>query len=131
MTFSGYLAPGIYAFLFNLARDNGLAVKEVETILLRQQIEQLGFTCDHTIVVYPKKKRRKDGGKPFCKECWTRMEEVRPPTYDYKQNLVREGEYKTLETFVDRKLKVDSKIRVANEQEIVGIDATKGTEGNN
>jgi peptide subunit release factor 1 (eRF1) len=117
LTFNAYLAPGIYAFLFKIARENVLSVKEVETILLRQQIRQLGFNCDHMTVVYPKKKGRKDGGKPFCKECWTRMEEVKPPAYDYRQNLVREGKYRPLETFLDRKRKQNSNAKVAIEQE--------------
>jgi hypothetical protein len=111
LTFNAYLAPGIYAYLFKIAREEGLAVKEVQTVLLREQIGQLGFTCEHISVVYPKKKGKKDGGKPFCKECWTRMEEVKPPTYDYQQKLVREGEYRPLETFLDRERKANGRPR--------------------
>jgi hypothetical protein len=124
LTFNAYLAPGIYAFLFKIARENVLAVKEIQTILLRKQIGELGFACDHVNVVYPKKKGRQDGGKPFCKECWTRMEEVKPPTYDYQQRLVREGEYKSLETFMDRQQETDAKERVSNEQEMDTIDSS-------
>jgi len=116
LTFSAYLAPGIYAFLFKLARDNGLAVKEVQTILLREQIRLLGFTCDHISVVYPKKKGRKEGGKPFCKECWTRMEEIKPATYNYQQGLVRVGEYRPLETFLDRKREENTNAKFVIEQ---------------
>jgi hypothetical protein len=117
LTFTGYLAPGIYAFIFNIARKNGLSVKEVQTILLREQIRLLGFTCDHISVAYPKKKGRQDGGKSFCKECWTRMVEIEPPRYDYQCKLVKEGEYTSLEAFLDRKRKDNANAKVAIEQE--------------
>ena len=122
MTFTGYLAPGISAFIFNIARENGLAVKEVQTILLREQIGLLGFTCDHICVVYPRNKGKNQGGKPFCKECWTRMEEIKPATYNYQQELVREGEYRPLETFLDRKCKDNAKTIVFNDQETIKLE---------
>lgn len=125
MTFNAYLAPGIYAYIFKLARENGLAVKEVETILLGEQIRLLGFTCDHVTIVYPKKKGKNQGGKPFCKECWTRMEEIKPATYIYQQGLVREGEYRPLETFLDRKRKENANAKVAIEQEKLKLESTQ------
>ena len=108
MTFSDYLPPAIYAFIFNLARDNELSVKEVQVMLLREQIGLLGFTCDHTKIGYPKNKSQKQRVKPFCKQCWTRMEEIKPAIYDYQQKLVKEGEYGPIETFLDRKRKEDA-----------------------
>ncbi|MGI0032939.1 MAG: hypothetical protein ACRD97_06685 [Nitrososphaeraceae archaeon] len=118
-----YYPRGTFQFLNDLAFKNNLAVKEVETILLRKQMEHLGFTCDHTNVAYSEEKR-----EPYCKNCWTRLEQTKPPTY-FKGKLVKAGEYWPLETFLDgiykeeaRKAKADLEARIKAEVD-AGIKA--------
>ena len=86
----------IYHFLSNLAFENHLSIKEVEIILLRKQIEFLGFTCDHITV-----KTAEKTGEPFCKDCWTRLEQIRAPIFDFRGRVTKPGEYWPLETFLD------------------------------
>lgn len=94
----------IYQFLNNLAFEKRLSIKEVEITLLRKQMEDLGFTCDHLNV-----KNAEKTGEPFCKDCWTRLEQVKAPVFDFRGRITREGEYWPLETFLDKVYKSESK----------------------
>lgn len=42
-----YYPIGIYNFMVGIADKYGLSVKEVETVLLRKGITDLGFVCLH------------------------------------------------------------------------------------
>jgi hypothetical protein len=77
-----------------------LSIKEVEITLLRKEMEHLGFTCDHTDV-----KNAVKTGEPFCKDCWTRLEQKKAPVVDFRRRIKREGEYWPLETFLDKSYK--------------------------
>jgi hypothetical protein len=97
MTIKTFYPPKLYIALSEVALKHGLSVKEVETVLLRKMCEELiGFKCDHRIIGTSKKT-----GLPFCKECWTRMEMVKQPVYDYRLKVKSEGTYKPLPTFLD------------------------------
>lgn len=87
--------------MFNIASKHDLATKEVETTFLRRQCQELGFECFHENIGFAKKT-----GLPYCKDCWTRLEQTKPPTYDLgstkKKPLVKEpGKYRPLKTFLD------------------------------
>ncbi len=103
---------GIYHFLSNLAFENKLSVKEVETILLRREIENLGFVCDHSNVNYSKTTH-----EPYCFDCWTRLVTIKPPTY-FKGKIVKSGEYWPIETFLDKFYKEQSTRESKFEHEI-------------
>ncbi|MDP9489277.1 MAG: hypothetical protein M3P28_03630 [Thermoproteota archaeon] len=60
-------------------------------------MEYLGFTCDHATV-----KNAEKTGEPFCKDCWTRLEQRKAPVCNSMRKIVREGEYWPLETFLVR-----------------------------
>lgn len=60
-------------------------------------MEFLGFTCDHLAI-----KNAQKTGQPFCKDCWTRLEQRKAPVYNSMRKIVKEGEYWPLETFLDK-----------------------------
>jgi hypothetical protein len=101
MTVKTYYPPEIYRFLLDIAFKNNLAIKEVETVFLRAQIRELGFECLHQKVEFAE-----SDGKPYCKGCWTRLEQTKPPTYaiDSTKNrphVTSPGKYRPLKTFLD------------------------------
>jgi len=96
MTVKTFYPPKLYLALSDIALEYGLSVKEVETVFLRKMCQEFGFKCDHRIIGTSKKT-----GLPFCKECWTRMEMVKQPVYDYKLKIKSPGEYRPLPTFLD------------------------------
>ena len=108
----------IYQFLSNLAFENHLSIKEVEIILLRKQMEFLGFTCGHVNI-----KNAEKTGEPFCNECWTRLMQRRAPVYNSMRKIVKEGEYWPLETFLDNIYKSEGRkknnVRISNEVSLV------------
>ena len=79
----GYIPPELYAFLVQTAHDNGLSIKEVQTMFIRKVAHDLGFVCDHSKVGMAK-----TTGEPFCQGCWTRLNTAKPPTY-FKGKLVK------------------------------------------
>ena len=96
MTINTYYPPKIFRFLSEIAARHELAVREVETIFLRKQAESMGFTCKHSNVGYAKKDK-----KPYCKDCWTRLEQISAPTYNGNGKLVKAASFKTIKTFLD------------------------------
>lgn len=80
-----------------MAFENHLSIKEVEITLLRKEMEHLGFTCDHANV-----KNAEKTGEPFCKDCWTRLEQIKAPIIDFRGSVTKSGEYRPLETFLDK-----------------------------
>jgi hypothetical protein len=91
-----YYPPEIYRFLFDIAFKHDLAIKEVETIFIRRQARELGFECLHQNVGFAKK-----DGKPYCKGCWTRLEQIRPAKIAVDKRILSPGTYKPLKTFLD------------------------------
>jgi hypothetical protein len=94
MTIRTFYPPELYHFLYDIAAKHKLAVKEVETVFLRTMAEELGFVCDHLSVGFAK-----SDGKPYCKGCWTRMEQTKPPVYIGRQIKVP-GQFRPLKTFL-------------------------------
>lgn len=97
MMFNNYLPPKIYTFLVKVAEENKLSMKEVERIFLTKVATDLGFFCEHFRIGYAKED---PDHKPYCKDCWTRMKTVKPPTYRGKK-LITPGQFSSLETFLD------------------------------
>jgi hypothetical protein len=104
MTVKTYYPPGIYKFLSDIAFKHHLAIKEVETVFIRRQARELGFECFHQDVGFAK-----TDGKPFCKGCWTRLEQTKPPTVTAvpgqgmkkEKRIISPGKYRPLKTFLD------------------------------
>jgi len=111
MTFNNYLPPKTYAFLVKVAEEHKLSVKEIQRIFLNKVAADLGFSCDHFRVGLAKED---PDHKPYCKDCWTRLETLKPPTVNGRK-VVRRGEYWPLETFLDRFYKEEEKKRVTSE----------------
>jgi hypothetical protein len=64
-------------------------------VLVRKALEPFGFKCEHNRVGMSKVT-----GLPFCKECYARLEQTKPPRYQGKK-LVEAATYKLLPTFLD------------------------------
>lgn len=97
MTFNSYLPPKSYAFLVSIAEKYKLSVKEVQRIFINAQATVMGFNCEHTRIGYTKKDPQH---KPFCKDCWARMESVDRSVFDGKR-ITKKREFLPLETFLD------------------------------
>lgn len=41
-----FIPPGLFAFLYQLARENKLSTADVKTVFLRHMCEKLGFKCN-------------------------------------------------------------------------------------
>jgi hypothetical protein len=108
-----YYPRAIYQFLNDLAFKNELSIKEVETMLLRKQIEALGFNCQHTNIGYSK-----ETAEPFCKDCWTRMIEVKQATYNSRQEMITPAKVIVKETFLDSDLKGFAKNEDSTKEEV-------------
>ena len=100
-----YYPRAIYQFLNDLAFKNNISIKEVETVLLREMIQSLGFSCQHTSFGTSPKTN-----KPFCKDCWTRMRVVKPAIYNYAGRMTTPpicepvGTFLTAERELEREL---------------------------
>ena len=80
-----------------MAEENELSTKEVQRIFLNKVASDLGFKCDHLRIGFAKDD---PDHKPYCKDCWTRLRTVKPPTCNGKK-IVKKGEFESLETFLD------------------------------
>ena len=99
MVVKTYYPPEIYRFLLDIAFKHGLSIKEVETVFIRRQTRELGFECFHQNVGFAK-----SDGNPYCKGCWTRLEQTRPPTIaveGMKKRIISPAKYRPLKTFLD------------------------------
>jgi peptide subunit release factor 1 (eRF1) len=109
MTINTYYPPKLFRFLSEMAARHELAVKEVETIFLRKQAESMGFTCKHSHVGYAKKDK-----KPYCKDCWVRLEQISAATYN-QTKMVKPGMFKAIKTFVDSEVQRNGMVFQHNE----------------
>jgi hypothetical protein len=67
----------MYYEMVALAAKYNMSVAEVQTTLIRDGLERLGFSCDHQ-----KKVRISRHGRAYCKRCWRFMEEdLSKPSY--------------------------------------------------
>jgi hypothetical protein len=119
MTVRTFYPPAIYRFLFDIAFKYKLSIKEVETVFLRRQARELSFECFHENV-----KSAKTDGKPFCKDCWTRLEQSKPPVIGPDKRIKIPGKYRPLKTFLDeieeeriRRAAIANPTPLPNEQE--------------
>lgn len=101
MTINNYLPPAVYYFILGLAREKHLALKEVELVLLRKVIKEMGFKCKHENIGVSK-----DTGLPFCRDCYQRMSLVRQPVFGPGRKIIREGVYTELPTFLEEEEKL-------------------------
>lgn len=100
MTIRTFYPPEIFQFMYNIALEENLSVKEVETVFLRYMCQSLGYVCDHTEHIgYAKKTKKR-----YCKSCWTRLEMEEFVGYE-NGHIVKGTKYKPLETFLDKWLK--------------------------
>jgi len=110
-----FYPPEIYKFLFDIAFKNNLAIKEVETIFLRAQARELGFECLHQKVGFAK-----SDGKPYCKGCWVRLEQIRAATVtaDHmgRKKVLSPATYRPVKTFLDQ---IEAERARENEKEMV------------
>ena len=95
MTFN-YCPPALYRFLLDMAEDNGLSVKEIQTMFMRKVAQDFGFDCAHEDIGVSPKTR-----KPFCKRCWTRLN-MKHQAIAFKGKLIKSVEYEPVETFLDQ-----------------------------
>lgn len=93
-----YYPIGIYNFMIGIADKHGLSVKEVETVLIRKGITELGFVCRHPSERV--KKAKKDKTKVYCGICWTRLEQTEAGVYNGRK-LIKSAKYRTLPTFLE------------------------------
>jgi len=93
MTFE-YVPPSLYNFLIQLAEKNKLGILELKTMFIRKVANDLGFYCPHESIGYKDK-------KPFCKRCWTRLNQTEQQTI-FKGKLIKSTEYEPIETFLDQ-----------------------------
>jgi hypothetical protein len=98
LTVRTYYPPEIFRFLSEIAYKHKLSIKEVETVFLRKQSEALGFSCSHSIVGFSKSDK-----KPYCKGCWTRLEQIKAPVYSGNKVKVL-GQFRPLKTFLDQEV---------------------------
>lgn len=91
----GYIPPQVYYFLYKLANQHNLSIKEVEIALLREIGRELGFECKHQNIGFAK-----SNGLPFCRDCFTRMEQVEAPVFKGKV-MTYGGRYKPLPSFLE------------------------------
>jgi hypothetical protein len=101
MTISNYLPPAIYLFLLQYCQQHSLSLKEVELVMLRKAIKELGFKCSHQDI-----RLAKSNGTPYCFDCYTRMKMIEPPHYRGKI-MTKAGKYEELSTFIEE----DEKLR--------------------
>ncbi|NAL77288.1 hypothetical protein [Nitrososphaera sp. AFS] len=95
MGISGFIPPAIYRKLLELGNDNELAIKEIEMILIRDALMPFGFKCSHKRVGVSN-----TTAKPFCKDCYARLEQVKGPILKGKV-ILEPGVYNELPTFLD------------------------------
>jgi hypothetical protein len=108
MPMTPFMPPALYRLIFELAAKHKIATKEVEITIVRKILEEdFDLLCDHSVIG-----TSKTTGKPFCKECWTRMEIVKAPTIQMSKNkkVIVPGEYRPLSTFLDweRRTKIEA-----------------------
>ena len=64
MTINNRYGNKVFRFMLDIANDNGIPVKRVETIFLLKILVDNGFTCEHVNMGI-----RNTDKKPYCKDC--------------------------------------------------------------
>jgi hypothetical protein len=97
----------IYHFWEKLAFEKNLSTYEIECMFLRQCLTKYGeFTCEHSNIGFKDK-------KSYCKDCYTRVEKFEEARL-FKGKILKEIEYRPLETFVDKQNREDEEAREAD-----------------
>jgi hypothetical protein len=97
MTFNHYLPPKTMAFIVKLGDENNLSWKEVERILLNKLAFELGMVCVHRRIGYSKTDH-----KPYCKDCWTRFQQVKERQYSPEtKHWSTVDKFVPIDTFLD------------------------------
>lgn len=91
---------GMFRFMIDMSTDQKIAVDEVAFNVLRIGLSKFGYTCDHSNIGYSPP----PGAKPYCKNCYSRLEYVKKKTY-FKGKILTQDEFKPIETFMDREYK--------------------------
>lgn len=109
MTFNNYLPPKTWAFIVRLADENDLSTIEVQRIMLNKVAFDLGMTCVHRRIGRAKKDPEH---KPYCKDCWTRFQEVRERQYSHEtKKWATVNKFVPLETFLDREIEDNNNLQ--------------------
>lgn len=82
--------------MLDIANDNGISVKRVETIFLLKILADNGFTCEHVNMGI-----RNTDKKPYCKDCWTIFRQIKRAR-SVDGILEEAGEYVRERTFLDK-----------------------------
>jgi hypothetical protein len=127
-----FIPQGLFRFILETANEHKLATKEVQITLLRSAAEELGFKCDHMEIEHAK-----STGLPYCKNCWTRMEEIKAPTMGMskrggKKIVITPGQYKPLTNFMEweRRTRIEDEHGAAL-RKIAEVRQRQEQEGNN
>jgi hypothetical protein len=97
----------IYHFWEKLAFEHSLSTYELECMFLRECLAKYGeYDCPHANIGFKDK-------KPFCKDCYTRLELVQS-TGLLHGKLIRESVYRPIETFIDIRNREDQEKREAD-----------------
>lgn len=105
---SNWYPNEIYRHLFNLGHENSLAYQEVAFMLLREALAPYGFDCPHKRIGYPKNAVGRDNNKPYCKDCYCRLEQFQDKRI-LRGRIIIDAGYRAIETFADVKRKENSK----------------------
>jgi Zn finger protein HypA/HybF involved in hydrogenase expression len=103
---AGYIPPGLWYAMVEIAMTNGIAIKEVEVTLIRRILEKdFGFKCDHP----EEKVEIKNHDNVYCKMCWSRLEVIsmrKMNRLDNGRMSVTPGVYRRKKSFIDLKEEV-------------------------
>ena len=137
---SNWYPNEIYRHLFNLGHKNELAYNEVAFMLLREALAPYGFDCPHKRVGYPKNAVGRDNNKPYCKDCYCRLEQFLDKRI-LRGRIITDAGYRAIETFVDitrkensKKFEADNEARIKTEVDArlkALVDSTAKTKKDN
>ena len=102
-----FMPAGMYRHLVKIAGDNKLSIKELEIMFVRDWCYRTGFKCEHP---HDRVAFAKTDKKPYCKECWSRLEKKQEETVREGSRLVKRTYFTALETLVDR-LNIEAKFK--------------------
>jgi len=114
---SNWYPDEIYYCLLKLGHENNLAYNEVAFMLLREALAPYGFDCCHKKISYPKKPKPGQN-KPFCPMCYTRLEKIEEKIL-FKGKIIKDCEFRAIETFVDVRRKENlKKLEIETDEKI-------------
>jgi hypothetical protein len=91
--------------MVKIADETGLSTKEVQRIVLNKTFFAMGMTCEHRRIGHAK-----TDGKPYCKDCWTRMN-MKQQAINFKGKCIKQVEYEPQDTFLDIKGQINEQDR--------------------